>query len=384
VRPFTGGLLFERATEAMGLHPYPTPIAVNSRPYNGYPESSYCAWMGGFGPFRNDRWHPALTWVPEALQTDNFDLRTHCRVLRVLCDAAGHADGVEYLDPAGQVRLQRARTIILCSYTFENLRLMMLSGNSRHPDGLGNNRRQLGLHFMVKGWTDVHGLFPDVVFNAHTGPSGQMWSLDDFVSANFNSLAHGFVGGVTPNIENQRLPIQISREPVPPDVRSWGKPYKDHLRQWQHQYAVRLQPDCLSYAGNFLDLDPVYRDRSGLGLPVIRITYRVRKNEERLADWAEGKGEEILREMGARKTWRGRRLCRVCSSHDLGGARMGEDPAASVVTPDLRVVDTPGLYVFSGATFPTCPGVNPTLTMWAVCNRAADRLVDRLRRGEEV
>jgi gluconate 2-dehydrogenase alpha chain len=49
----------------------------------------------------------------------------------------------------------------------------------------------------------------------------------------------------------------------------------------------------------------------------------------------------------------------------------------------LRVHDTPGLYVFSGATFPTCPGVNPTLTLAAVCYRAAERLIARLWRGEE-
>jgi gluconate 2-dehydrogenase alpha chain len=54
-----------------------------------------------------------------------------------------------------------------------------------------------------------------------------------------------------------------------------------------------------------------------------------------------------------------------------------------VVDPDLRVHDTPGLYVFSGAVFPTCPGVNPTLTMWALCYRAAEQLVKRLRRGDE-
>jgi gluconate 2-dehydrogenase alpha chain len=53
------------------------------------------------------------------------------------------------------------------------------------------------------------------------------------------------------------------------------------------------------------------------------------------------------------------------------------------VDPDLRVHDTPRLYVFSGAVFPTCPGVNPTLTMWALCYRAAERLVERLGRGEE-
>ena len=87
--------------------------------------------------------------------------------------------------------------------------------------------------------------------------------------------------------------------------------------------------------------------------------------------------------MGAMKTRRGPRFRGVCSSHDLSGCRMGEDPASSVVDPDLGVHDIPGLYVFGGAGFPTSPGVNPTLTMWALCYRAAENLVERLRRGDE-
>ncbi|MDQ3842350.1 MAG: GMC family oxidoreductase, partial [Actinomycetota bacterium] len=252
----------------------------------------------------------------------------------------------------------------------------------RHPNGLGNNADQVGKNFMTKMWADVHGYFPDIVFNAHTGPSAQMWGLDDFVAADFDSASHGFVGGVTPNIENQILPIQISREAVPPDVSLWGKGYKDHIRGWQHLCAIRLQPESLSYHANFLDLDPRHRDRSSLGMPVVRITYDMQENEHRLSEWAEAKAEEILRAMGAEKTWRGPRFGGVCSSHDLGGCRMGEDPTTSVVDPDLQVHDTPGLYVFGGAVFPTCPGVNPTLTMWALCYRAAEQLIERLRRGE--
>ena len=108
-----------------------------------------------------------------------------------------------------------------------------------------------------------------------------MWGLADFIAADFDSGAHGFVGGATPNVENQRLPIQISREALPPDVPRWGQAYKDHLRQWQHIAAVRIQPDTLSYHANYLDLDPRHRDRSGLGLPVIRATYDQQPNEQR-------------------------------------------------------------------------------------------------------
>jgi gluconate 2-dehydrogenase alpha chain len=377
------GRIFHKTTGAMGLHPHPVPVGINSVPYDGRPATNYTAWVLGFGSLTDDKWNPTMTSVPEALSTGNFDLRTHCRVVRVLTDGDGHASGVEYVDANGNMHVQQARAVILCGYTFENVRLLLLSGDGRHPDGLGNNTGQVGKHFMTKMFAHVNGYFPDTVFNRHTGPGAQGVVLDDFLAADFDSVAHGFVGGATLGAENGLLPIVISREALPPDVRSWGKSYKDHIRRWQHWYTIRIQPDTLPYVNNFLDLDPRHRDRSGLGLPLVRITYDMRENEHRLAEWMENKSEEILREMGATKIWRGPRFTGVLSSHDFGGARMGEDPDTSVVNPELRVHDTPGLYVFSGATFPTCPGINPTHTLWALCYRAAERLVERLRRGEE-
>jgi len=115
-----------------------------------------------------------------------------------------------------------------------------------------------------------------------------------------------------------------------------------------------------------------------LGMPVMRLTYDLMPNELKQAAFFERKGAELLRTMGAAKTWAGPQFTGVGSSHDLGGCRMSDDPSMGVVNRDLQVHDTPGLYVFSGATFPTCPGVNPTLTLWALCAFAADRLVERL------
>jgi choline dehydrogenase-like flavoprotein len=116
-------------------------------------------------------------------------------VLRVLTDRDGRTDGVEYLDPLGQVRTFHARTVIVASYTFETVRLLMLSADAGHPHGLGGSTGQLGRHFMFKQWGDVYGHLPDTTFNSHTGPAAQMVTLDDFNSADFDSVAHGFVGG---------------------------------------------------------------------------------------------------------------------------------------------------------------------------------------------
>lgn len=375
LRPFRMGEMFRQATEEMGLHPHPVPVGMNSVPYDGRPATTYTAWSNGFGSFNEAKWHPGLSTVPKALASGRLDLRTHCRATRVLTDERGHASGVEYVTANGDVFVQRARKVILCSYTFENVRLMLLSGDKTHPDGLGNNRGQVGCHFMTKMFAHVDGEFPGIYFNRHTGPAAQGIVLDDYLAEGFDSMARGFIGGGTLGAENQFLPIQISREALPDGVPAWGAGYKAHLQKWQNFGVVRIQPDTLSYTTNFLDLDPRHRDRSGLGLPVIRITYDMRKNEHDLANWLEGKSEEILTRMGASKTWRGPRFTGVGSSHDLGGCRMGADPDTSVVDPGLQVHDTPGLYVFSGATFPTCPGINPTLTLWAVCCRAADALI---------
>jgi gluconate 2-dehydrogenase alpha chain len=383
MRPFRMGELFRKACDELGLHALPVPVGVNTVPYKGRPASTYCAWSNGFGSYSGDKWDPSLTCIPEALATGNFDLRTHCRVIRLCTDENGRANGAEYIDPLGNRRLQKARIVVLSAYTYENVRLLFLSGDAKHPKGLGNNRDQLGKHYMTKMFAHVDGFFPNTIFNRHTGPAAQGMVLDDFFHKDFDSWNHGFIGGATLGAEQQFLPIQISREALPPDLQRWGRPYKDHLLAWQNLGVVRIQPDTLSYVNNFIEVDPYQRDRSGLGMPVLRLTYDLRENEQRLADWMEAKSEEILRKMGASKTWRGDRFSGVGSSHDFGGTRMGEDPANTVVNTELMVHDTPGLYVFSGSALPTCPGINPTLTLGAMVCRAADRLVARIQKGEE-
>lgn len=384
LRPFRLGEVFRATTTAMGLHPYPVAVGVNSVPYDGRPATQYTAWSNGFGSYTDDKWYPALSSIPEALATGNFDLRTGCTVLRICTDSDGHASGVEYIDANGNRHVQEARTVILSSYTFENVRLLLLSGDNHHPNGLGNNFNQVGKNFMTKMFAHVNGHFPHIVFNRHTGPAAQGMVLDDFLATSYNGTQHSFLGGATLGAENQLLPIQISRECLPSTVRRWGESYKQHIRQWQHLGVIRIQPDTLPYQTNYLDLDPHFRDRNALGRPAVRITYDLQANEHRLANWMEGKAEEILQAMGASSTWRGPRFTGVGSSHDLGGCRMGHEPTTSVVNADLAVHDTPGLYVFSGAVCPTCPGINPTLTLWALCVRAAERLVARLRSGEEL
>ena len=65
------------------------------------------------------------------------------------------------------------------------------------------------------------------------------------------------------------------------------------------------------------------------------------------------------------------------TAHILGGARLGADPGASVVSPDHEVWGYPGLYVADGSVLPANVGVNPSLTITAMAERAMSRLAAR-------
>jgi choline dehydrogenase-like flavoprotein len=64
--------------------------------------------------------------------------------------------------------------------------------------------------------------------------------------------------------------------------------------------------------------------------------------------------------------------------HPLGTARMGRDPASSVVDANHRMHDVDGLYVVDGAAVPTALGVNPQVTIMAMATRAAEKIAQAL------
>ncbi len=60
--------------------------------------------------------------------------------------------------------------------------------------------------------------------------------------------------------------------------------------------------------------------------------------------------------------------------HDVGTARMGADPAESVVDPTGQVHGVRGLYAIDASTLPTAGAVNTALTIVALALRMGDRI----------
>nr|WP_232787767.1 GMC oxidoreductase [Paraglaciecola sp. MB-3u-78] len=67
--------------------------------------------------------------------------------------------------------------------------------------------------------------------------------------------------------------------------------------------------------------------------------------------------------------------------HEMGTARMGRDPKASVLNGHNQVWDALNVFVTDGACMTTASCVNPSLTYMALTARAASFAVDELKKG---
>jgi choline dehydrogenase-like flavoprotein len=117
-------------------------------------------------------------------------------------------------------------------------------------------------------------------------------------------------------------------------------------------------------------------------MPVARITHTPHANDFAQAKWQVAKNTEILEVAGASKIIpvNLEKITGNCC-HEMGTARMGNDPSKSVVDKWCQTHDVPNLYIFDGSFFPTSTGVNPTLTIMANAWRCTERIINVRGKG---
>ena len=62
------------------------------------------------------------------------------------------------------------------------------------------------------------------------------------------------------------------------------------------------------------------------------------------------------------------------TAHVLGGAVMGENPSEGVIDKDNKVFGYENLYIIDGSMISANPGVNPSLSITAIAERAMDQI----------
>ena len=346
------------ATRRMGLHPFPIPMLRNSVPYNGRPACIHMRSCVGFACPVDAKAGSQNTVIPVALATGNFEIRTGCVAAEIVVDDHGRARGVRYFDAEGRIQEQPADLVVSSGGASESARLLLNSKSKLFPNGAGNNNDWVGRNFQGHGYVGAFGLADDEVYE-EAGPGATVAFCD------FNHGNPGFVGGGM--LANEFIVLPYSFCNIrPPGSSRWGKAHKDFQRQF-YKRVVRLYGP-IQEIPNFsarVSLDPSVTD--DWGIPVCRLSGSRHPLDLVLGDYMSRKAENVLKEMGAKNTWRGGLGPGLSGSqHQAGTCRMGNDPKTSVTNRFGQVHDIENLYVADASLHVTNGAFNPVLTILAL------------------
>jgi choline dehydrogenase-like flavoprotein len=381
--PLTSQL--DASCERLGLHPFPTPRAVNSQPYQGRPACAYCRSCGGFGCAVGARGSTQAALLPRAEATGRCEVRSGAMVREITIGPDGRATGCVYLDNNGQELAVQARVVCVCCSAVESARLLLLSRSSRFPDGLANGSGLVGRHLQLHGVSLGEGRFRydrhDDKPLRHPHPFLGRSLMDHyFLPAGVSDLPKG---GLLRFGLPTAGPITVGRSLAHANGSLvWGSELKARIREYFCDYRTlyfEVFQDFVPNAQTFIDLDPEVKDR--WGLPVARIHLQPSRHQQIAGRWLQERGLEVLAGMGADELLPG--VCGATATFLVHGTcRAGEDAETSVLDPYCQAHEVPNLFVVDGSFMPTSGGAPPTLTILANSFRVADHLVERARRGE--
>src|SRR4029453_17081228 len=184
------------AGKSLGWHPFPGPAAINSRSYQNRSAGMYHGFFNRGGCHVHAKSSTAVTTIPRAQATGHLKVVERAHVTSLDVDANGQMTGVTYVTD-GVEYVQPAKVVLIASYTYENVRLLLLSKSKAYPNGLSNNHGQVGKHYFSHNQGGaVSALFPFNLNNWYGTPA-QGVAIDNWADDNFDHSGLDFIGGGT-------------------------------------------------------------------------------------------------------------------------------------------------------------------------------------------
>lgn len=369
--------LIEAGARALGLQPFPLPMAINSRVYGDRAKCMNGGQCAGFGCPVQAKASPLVIHLPAAVTTGRCRVITGARALEVTLNKQGRARGVRYLTRDGVETEIHARQVIVAGGSIASAQLLQMSRSTSFPKGLANNNDQVGRNLMCHVFSLVN-FEMEGNSNSAIGPPGNI-AVDDYHPSDPN---RGFHRGAVIGEAMESTPIVSALKAgnyLGSKQRAWGKPLSDYLSRFPRIGGLMAIGEDLPVADNRVDLDPTHRDAADIPLP--RITHTWHDNDLRLARYFENRMIEIAQAGGAVKTWTTDcTQIKTGSGHIMGTCRMGNDPETSVLDRWCRTHEVDNLWVVDGSFFPTSGGYNPTLTIFANAYRVAAHFIEQAKR----
>jgi gluconate 2-dehydrogenase alpha chain len=378
-----GPTLFGQAAAGLGFHPFPHPTGNLSQAYVNplgaqLGACTYCGFCEKFGCGNYSKASPQTTVLPYLMAKPNFTLKTESEVLRVELTAdRKRATGVTYVDSSGAEFFQPAELVILSAYVLHNVRLLLLSGIGQ-PYDPATGAGVVGKNYAYQTMSSVNVFFDDKLMNPFIGAGALATVIDDFNGDNFDHSGKGFIGGayIGGMITGGR-PIEMIY--TPKGTPAWGLQWKHAAaKNYLRSFSLSIHGSNMSTRGNYLDLDPTYRDQHGQ--PMLRMTFDFTPNDLKMSNFLTDRAVDVAKAMNPREYKDNRRtghwsVVPYQTTHNTGGAIMGDNPTDSVVNKYLQVWGVPNVFSMGSGAFPQNAGYNPTGTVAALAYHSAQAII---------
>jgi quinoprotein glucose dehydrogenase len=268
--------------------------------------------------------------------------------------------------PQGEVEY-RAKTFVVASgYTWSS-HLLLLSANSRFPNGLANGSGQVGKymngHAFIQAFIEIdQDILPDM--NPQYGP----------ISRQFFRCAKD-----SPYVRHDLRIWEAGREPVRAKDSSGRVLLGDDIvKDWRARSPrgvarVRAYYDLHPAENSELTLDASTKNKYGDPMP--KITHRRDASSQARLEMTRQHIHSIFERMASNDNGK---ILRTNEGdyldHPAGGCRMGTDPAKSVCDSFGRTHDHENLFVVGAPTLPNAGCTNGTLTFVALTLRSAGEI----------
>ncbi|MFD2138122.1 GMC family oxidoreductase [Novosphingobium resinovorum] len=159
-----------------------------------------------------------------------------------------------------------------------------------------------------------------------------------------------------------------------------GLSLKHRLRQpgpWQ--MFIGGMGECMPYADNRATLSS---QTDNWGRPQLHVEFHWHENELAMARDMAAEAKAMLEAAGATDIMVGDTLGPGgLAIHEMGTARMGDDPAQAVLNARNQCHDAANVFVTDGACMTASAAQNPSLTYMALTARAAAFAADQMKQG---
>jgi choline dehydrogenase-like flavoprotein len=349
---------------AAGYRPFHAPCGIMLNEANmPFSKCVRCPTCDGFPCLVHAKSDAEVLGVRPALEHPNVTLLTNAKAVRLDTNAAGTAVTEVVVEHQGAHQTFAADIVVVACGAANSAKLLLLSANNKHPNGLANSSDQVGRNYMFHDSVALLALSREenpTVFQKTLGLNDFYFGNDDFEYPLGNIQ---MVGKSTAPMFRGERPRDTKLAP------DWTLE-----RVARHAIDFWLSTEDLPRPENRVTVD---RDgRLTLSYSETNATAKKRLYE-RLKSML-GQLDMNPGHLIHRFAYMKNDIPVAGCAHQAGTCRFGNDPATSVLNADCRAHELDNLYVVDTSVFPSIGAVNPALTAMANALRVGDHLLARL------